>query len=97
MIIKCKMCGGDLVFQPGDTYGKCDSCDSVCTIPTVQDEQELNRYNRANHFCRQCDFDKAVAAYEKILAQDEKDLEYYESDLYKEWEAMKLGFAKENK
>ena len=75
MIIKCKMCGGDLVFQPGDTYGKCDSCDSVCTIPTVQDEQELNRYNRANHFRRQCDFDKAVAAYEKILEGNEGDAE----------------------
>ena len=75
MIIKCKMCGGDLVFQPGDTYGKCDSCDSVCTIPTVQEEQELNRYNRANHFRRQCDFDKAVAAYEKILEGNEGDAE----------------------
>ena len=37
-----------------------------------------------------------IAAYEQILAQDEKDLEYYESDLYKEWEAMKLGFVKGN-
>ena len=38
-----------------------------------------------------------IAAYEQILAQDEKDLEYYESDLYKEWEAMKLGFVQGNK
>ena len=38
-----------------------------------------------------------IAAYEQILEQDQKDLEYYESDLYKEWEAMKLGFVQENK
>lgn len=38
-----------------------------------------------------------IAAYEQILEQDEKDLEYYESDLYKEWEAMKLGFVQGNK
>ena len=75
MIIKCKMCGGDILFNPGDTYGRCDSCDSVCTIPKVDDEGKLNRYNRANHFRRQCEFDKAVTAYEKILEQDETDAE----------------------
>ena len=36
---------------------------------------KLNRYNRANHFRRQCEFDKAVAAYEKILEQDDTDAE----------------------
>ncbi len=75
MIIKCKMCGGDILFQPGDTYGTCDSCDSVCTIPKVEDEQGANRYNRANHFRRQCEFDKAIAAYEKILETNEEDAE----------------------
>lgn len=75
MIIKCKMCGGDIIFNPGDTYGRCDSCDSVSTIPQADDENKLNRYNRANHFRRQCEFDKAVAAYEKLLEQDDTDAE----------------------
>lgn len=75
MIIKCKMCGGDIEFVPGATYGTCEYCGSTCTIPQADDEQKLNRYNRANHFRRQCEFDKALAAYEKILEQDDTDAE----------------------
>ena len=75
MIIKCKMCGGDIDFIPGATYGTCEYCGSTSTIPQAEDENKLNRYNRANHFRRQCEFDKAVAAYEKILEQDENDAE----------------------
>lgn len=75
MIIKCKMCGGDIAFNPGDTYGTCEYCGSTSTIPQAEDENKLNRYNRANHFRRQCEFDKAVAAYEKLLEQDDTDAE----------------------
>ena len=75
MIIKCKMCGGDIEFTPGATYGTCEYCGSTSTIPVGNDENKLNRYNRANHFRRQCEFDKAVAAYEKILEQDDTDAE----------------------
>ena len=75
MIIKCKMCGGDIDFIPGATYGTCEYCGNMSTIPQAEDENKLNRYNRANHFRRQCEFDKAVAAYEKILEQDDTDAE----------------------
>lgn len=75
MIIKCKMCGGDIDFIPGATYGTCEYCGSMSTIPQAEDENKLNRYNRANHFRWQCEFDKAVAAYEKILEQDDTDAE----------------------
>lgn len=75
MIIKCKMCGGDIDFIPGATYGTCEYCGSTSTIPQAEDENKLKRYNRANHFRRQCEFDKAVAAYEKILEQDDTDAE----------------------
>ena len=75
MVIKCKMCGGDIEFIPGATYGTCEYCGSTSTIPKADDEQKLNRYNRANHYRRQCEFDKAVAAYEKILEQDDTDAE----------------------
>ncbi|MGN1019073.1 MAG: TIR domain-containing protein [Aristaeellaceae bacterium] len=75
MIIKCKMCGGDIEFTPGATYGTCEYCGSISTIPQAEDETKLNRYNRANHFRRQCEFDKALAAYEKLLEQDDADAE----------------------
>ena len=75
MVIKCKNCGGDILFTPGDTYGTCEFCNSVNTIPRGDDEQKLNLYNRANHFRRQGEFDKALAAYEKLLEQDDTDAE----------------------
>ena len=75
MIIKCKMCGGDIQFNLGDTFGQCEYCGSTSTIPKADDEQKLNRYNRANHFRRQCEFDKAITAYERILEEDDTDAE----------------------
>ena len=74
MIIKCKMCGGDIEFTPGATYGTCEYCGSTSTIPQADDEQKLNRYNRANHFRQQCEF-KALNAYENLLEQDDNDAE----------------------
>ena len=75
MIIKCKMCGGDIQFNPGDTNGQCDHCGCTTTFPKLPDEQRANLFNRANHFRRQCEFDKAMAAYEHILEEDDTDAE----------------------
>ena len=75
MIIKCKMCGGDIQFNPGDTNGLCDHCGCTTTFPKLPDEQRANLFNRANHFRRQCEFDKAMAAYEHILEEDDTDAE----------------------
>ncbi len=75
MIIKCKMCGGDIQFSPGDTYGTCEYCGSTSTIPKADNEQKANRYNRADHYRRQGEFDKAISAYECILEEDDTDAE----------------------
>ena len=75
MIIKCKMCSGEIEFVPGATYGTCEYCGTKSTLPKAEDENKLNRYNRANHFRRQCEFDKAIAAYEKLLESDDTDAE----------------------
>jgi len=75
MVIKCKMCGGDIQFNPGDTNGQCDHCGCTTTFPKLPDEQRTNLFNRANHFRRQCEFDKAMAAYEHILEEDDTDAE----------------------
>ena len=74
-IIKCKMCGGDIQRNEDQAYGTCDSCGSTMTFPKVSDEQRANLFNRANHFRRQGEFDKAIAAYESILNQDDADAE----------------------
>ena len=82
MIIQCKMCGGDIDFIPGAICGACATCGSVSTIPQAEDETKLNRYNRANHFRRQCEFDKALTAREKLLEQDDTDAA--SRDLYRQ-------------
>lgn len=38
MIFKCKMCGGTIEFQKGDTIGICDSCGTKQTLPRLDGE-----------------------------------------------------------
>ena len=37
-VLKCKMCGGDIIFSEDKTYGTCDSCGGTMTFPRVSDE-----------------------------------------------------------
>ena len=74
-IIKCKMCGGDMVLNEEKTFGTCEYCGSTMTLPKVSDEQRAARFNRGNHFRRQGDFDKALAVYESIVREDDTDAE----------------------
>ncbi len=74
-VIKCKMCGGDMELSPDKTFGTCEYCGSVMTLPKVDDEQRAAQFNRGNHFRRQGEFDKALAVYERIVAEDDGDAE----------------------
>ena len=76
-IFKCKMCGGTIEFNPGDTVGVCDSCGTKQTLPRLDDDRRANLYDRANHFRRNNDFDKAAGIYEQILNEDNTDAEAY--------------------
>ena len=76
-IFKCKMCGGTIEFNPGDTVGVCDSCGTKQTLPRLDDDRKANLYDRANHFRRNNDFDKAMGIYEQILNEDNTDAEAY--------------------
>lgn len=74
---KCKMCGGDLEFNEGMTVCDCEYCGTKQTLPKSGDEQKINAMNRANHFRRQCEFDRAIESYEKLLHSSEDDAEIY--------------------
>ena len=76
-IFKCKMCGGTIEFEPGDTIGVCDSCGTKQTLPRLDSDRKANLYDRANHFRRNNDFDKAMSIYENILNEDPTDAEAY--------------------
>ena len=74
-IIKCKMCGGDIDLAADKTFGTCEYCGSTMTLPKVSDEQKAAAFNRGNHFRRIGEFDKALAVYERIVAEDDTDAE----------------------
>lgn len=74
-IIKCKMCGGDIVLSEDKTFGFCEYCGSGMTLPRVDSEQRAAVFNRGNYFRRIGEFDKALAVYEKIVSEDEQDAE----------------------
>ena len=76
-IFKCKMCGGTIEFNEGDTVGVCDSCGTKQTLPRLDSDRKTNLYDRANHFRRNNEFDKAMSIYENILNEDPTDAETY--------------------
>ena len=76
-IFKCKMCGGDLIVNEGQTVCECDYCGTKQTVPKLNDDRKINLYDRANHFRRNNEFDKASGIYEQILNEDPTDSEAY--------------------
>ena len=76
-IFKCKMCGGTIEFNQGDTVGVCDSCGTKQTLPNVNDDAISSLYNRANTLRIKSEFDRAEELYNKIIASDETQAEAY--------------------
>ena len=76
-IFKCKICGGTLEINAGETVATCEYCGTKQTLPKLDDEKKANLFDRANHFRRNNDFDKAMSIYEQILNEDTEDAESY--------------------
>lgn len=77
MIIKCKICGGNLEIIENSEVAVCEYCGTRQTLPKLSDEKRLNLYERANHFRRNNEYDKAMGIYEMILNEDGTDAEAY--------------------
>ena len=76
-IFKCKMCGGSLEVQKGQTICECEYCGTKQTVSATDDEIVTNLYNRANNLRIKCEFDKAQEIYEKIVAKNPNEAEAY--------------------
>lgn len=76
-VFKCKMCGGTLEVNEGATVCECEYCGTTQTISKSDNEQTINMLNRATHFRQQCEFDKAMEIYEKLLDSVNNDSEIY--------------------
>lgn len=66
MIIKCKMCGGDMDITENSTVFQCEYCGTNQTIPIIDNEKKLTLFERANRLRFNCEFDKAAGVYESI-------------------------------
>ena len=77
MIIKCKMCGGDLNVQKGNPICECEFCGTQQTIPQTDNEKKVNLFNRANRLRINAEFDKAASIYESIIAEFPEEAEAY--------------------
>ena len=77
MIFKCKMCGGSLEVEKGQTICECEYCGTKQTVSSTDDEITTNLYNRANNLRMKSEFDKAQEIYEKIITKNPNESEAY--------------------
>ncbi|MBO4901488.1 MAG: TIR domain-containing protein [Lachnospiraceae bacterium] len=77
MVLKCKICGGDIEVGQDKCVGTCLYCGTKQALPKLVSEKKANLYDRAAHFQGINEFDKAQALYEQILAEDNTDAEIY--------------------
>ena len=77
LVLKCKMCGGELNVSEDQTVCECEYCGTKQTLPRIDNDRKLNLYDRANHYRRTNDYDKAISIYEQILNEDLTDAEAY--------------------
>jgi len=76
-IIRCKMCGGDLIFEPDSTLAVCEFCGTRQTVPSQDNEKKLTLFSRANRLRMHGEFDKAFSLYESIVADFLEEAEAY--------------------
>ena len=76
-IIKCKACSADLHIIPGESTAICEYCGVEQTVPNPDNEKKMTLFTRAHRLRAACDFDKAAAVYESIVAEFTEEAEAY--------------------
>ena len=77
IILKCKMCGGNLNYSNDETVVECPYCGTNQTIPLADNERKIKLYERANKLRFDCEFDKAAGVYESIISEYVHEAEAY--------------------
>ena len=77
MIFKCKICGGELNVERGQSIIECEYCGVRQTLPRFIDENTKLMYDRANSYLMHNEFDKAENIYNQILFADREDADAY--------------------
>lgn len=77
MIFKCKICGGDLNVERGQSIAECEYCGVKQTLPKFLNENTKLMYDMANSYLMHNEFDKAENIYNQILFADKEDADAY--------------------
>ena len=77
MIFKCKICGGELNIERGQSIVECEYCGVKQTLPKLFDENVKLMYDRANNYLLHSEFDKAENIFNQILFADKEDADAY--------------------
>lgn len=77
MVLKCRICGGDLPLEINNGIVECDYCGTRQSVPRDNDERCISLFNRANRLRMKGEFDKAAALYESVIAMDPEEAEAY--------------------
>ena len=72
-VFQCRICGGKMRLHDGITEGCCSYCGTPTVFPNHRDARLAQLYAEAESFRKQQDFDRAIAAYDAILALDDSD------------------------
>ena len=84
-IIKCKMCGGDLILAKDSTIATCEFCGTQQTVPLIGDDKKARLFIRANQYRMDSEFDKAYSTYESIVNDEPENAEAYWGMLLSEY------------
>lgn len=77
VILRCKMCGGDLTIEKGKTIAVCEYCGTRQTVPTADSDKKIQLFSRANRLRYNCEFDQAANLYESIISEFPNEAEAY--------------------
>ena len=77
VMMKCKMCGGNLEIQDGARICVCEFCGTQQTVPGIENDKKLVLFERANKLRFDCEFDQAQAVYENIISEYPDEAEAY--------------------
>lgn len=75
--LRCRTCGGQLVFPENATICQCEYCNTYQTLPKSSDEQKLALIDRANQLRQASKYDEAIGLYGDLSKEDP-----YDSDIY---------------
>lgn len=76
-LLRCKMCGGDMIIDGTKNIGTCEYCGCSMTVPKTDSEETITLFNSGNEYRIAGEFDRALEIFNDIVKDDSKNPEAY--------------------